>query len=127
MGKMDLIVNDSVAPTLIGPEKYRVLVICWGSNYHIAAEAVALLGKDDIAVLHFSQVFPLPPETYDLLERAETTIIVENNYTGQFDRLMRAYAGFHAGHSIRQYDGRPFCSEALARRILKLARPGGRR
>ncbi len=127
MVKMDLIVNDSVAPTLIGPEKYRVLVICWGSNYHIAAEAVALLGKDDIAVLHFSQVFPLPPETYDLLERAETTIIVENNYTGQFDRLMRAYVGFHAGHSIRQYDGRPFCSEALARKILKLAKPGGRR
>lgn len=122
MGKMDLIAHDSVAPTLIGPDKYRVLVICWGSNYHIVAEAVALLRKDDIAVLHFSQVFPLPPETSDLLERADTTILVENNYTGQFGRLLKAYAGFDAGHNIRQYDGRPFCSEALAKKILRLSR-----
>jgi 2-oxoglutarate ferredoxin oxidoreductase subunit alpha len=122
MGKMDLIAHDSVAPTLIGPEEYRVLVICWGSNYHIVAEAVALLRKDDIAVLHFSQVFPLPPEASDLLERADTTILVENNYTGQFGRLLRAYTGFDVRHSIRQYDGRPFCSEALAKKILRLAR-----
>jgi 2-oxoglutarate ferredoxin oxidoreductase subunit alpha len=122
MGKMDLIVSDSIAPTLIGPEKYRALVICWGSNYHIVAEAVALLRKDDIAVLHFPQVFPLPPETSYFLERAETTIIVENNYTGQFERLLKADAGFDAGHSIRQYDGRPFCSEALAKKILRLTR-----
>jgi 2-oxoglutarate ferredoxin oxidoreductase subunit alpha len=122
MGKMDLIARDSIAPTLIGPGKYRVLVICWGSNYHIVAEAVSLLRKDDIAVLHFSQVFPLPPETCELLERAETTILVENNFTGQFARLLKAYAGFDTGHSIRQYDGRPFCSEALAKKILKLAR-----
>lgn len=127
MGKMDLIARDSIAPTLIGPEKYRVLVICWGSNYHIVAEAVALLRKDDIAVLHFSQVFPLSPETNELLERAETTILVENNYTGQFGKLLRAYAGFDAGHSIRQYDGRPFCSEALAKKILRLARRGDRK
>jgi 2-oxoglutarate ferredoxin oxidoreductase subunit alpha len=127
MGKMELITNDSIAPTLIGPKKYRALVICWGSNYHIVAEAVALLRKDDIAVLHFSQVFPLPPDTSGLLERADTTILVENNYTGQFGRLLRAYAGFDVHHSIRQYDGRPFCSEALAKKILRLARTGGRK
>ncbi len=126
MGKMDLIAHDSISPTLIGPEKYRVLVICWGSNYHIVAEAVSLLRKDDIAVLHFSQVFPLPPETLDLLERADTTILVENNYTGQFARLLRGHTGFDVRHNIRQYDGRPFCSEALAKKILKLARKGAR-
>lgn len=122
MGKMDLISYDSIPPTLIGPEKYRVLVICWGSNYHIVAEAVSMLRKDDIAVLHFSQVFPLPPGTSDLLERAGTTILVENNYTGQFSRLLRAFTGIDVGHNIRQYDGRPFCAEALAKKILRLAR-----
>lgn len=125
MGKMDLIVSDSVPPTLIGPEKYRVLVVCWGSNRHIAAEAVSLLGKDDIAVLHFSQVFPLPPETKDLILAADRTILVENNYTGQFARLLRGHAGIQIQHHIRQYDGRPFCSEALARKILRLARVKG--
>jgi 2-oxoglutarate ferredoxin oxidoreductase subunit alpha len=123
MGKMDLILRDTVPPTLIGPEKYRVLVICWGSNYHIVAEAVALLRKDDIAVLHFSQTFPLPPETADLLLKAETTILVENNYTGQFDRVLKTWAGVDVHHHIRKYDGRPFCSGALAKKILRLARP----
>jgi len=126
MGKMDLIVRDSVPPTLIGPDKYRVLVICWGSNYHIAAEAVALLGEADIAVLHFSQIFPLPPETPELIGRAETTIAVENNFTGQFARLLRAYTGLDVHHKIRQYDGRPFCSELLARQIVKISERGGR-
>jgi len=122
MGKMEPIVRDSIPPTLLGPEDYRVLVICWGSNYHIAAEAVSLLKKDDIAVLHFSQAFPLPPGTTGLLERADITISVENNYTGQFTRLLRAFAGFDVTHSVHQYDGRPFCSETLAGKILRLAR-----
>jgi 2-oxoglutarate ferredoxin oxidoreductase subunit alpha len=125
MGKLDLIARDSVPPTLVGPEEYRVLVICWGSNYHIAAEAVALLGRDDTAVLHFSQLYPLPPVTSGLLTKAETTIVVENNYGGQFERLLWTFAGYKVHHSIRQYDGRPFCSEALAKRILRLSGKGG--
>ncbi len=127
MGKLEGIIKNSVPPSLIGPDDYRVLVVGWGSNYHILCEAVSLLRKDDIAVLHLSQVFPLPPETVDLLERAEMTILVENNYTGQLDKLLRTFAGFNVDHSIRQYDGRPFCSEALAKKILKLARRGGRK
>jgi 2-oxoglutarate ferredoxin oxidoreductase subunit alpha len=125
MGKLDAISADSVPPVLVGPEDYRVLVIGWGSNYHIIEEAVRLLRKDDIAFLHFGQVFPLPPETYGYLERADVTIAVENNYTGQFARLLRTYAQYDVDHRILQYDGRPFCSELLARKILKLARRSG--
>jgi 2-oxoglutarate ferredoxin oxidoreductase subunit alpha len=126
MGKMEQIVRDSIPPTRIGPENYRVLVICWGSNYHIAAEAVSLQRKDDIALLHFSQVFPLPSGTAELLEKADITISVENNFTGQFARLLRAFAGFHVTHIVRQYDGRPFCSETLAGKISRLTERGGR-
>ncbi|TNF48293.1 2-oxoacid:acceptor oxidoreductase subunit alpha [bacterium] len=121
MGKLDAISADSVPPVLVGPEDYRVLVIGWGSNYHIIEEAVRLVRKDDIAFLHFSQVYPLPPETSGYLERADVTIAVENNYTGQFARLLRTYGGHDIHHRILQYDGRPFCSELLARKILRLA------
>jgi 2-oxoglutarate ferredoxin oxidoreductase subunit alpha len=116
MGKLDAISADSVPPVLVGPEDYRVLVIGWGSNYHIIEEAVRLLRKDDIAFLHFGQVFPLPPETYGYLERADVTIAVENNYTGQFARLLRTYAQYDVDHRILQL---------LARKILKLARRSG--
>lgn len=126
MGKLEVMADDSVPPVLTGPENYRVLVIGWGSNFGIIEEALELLGKEDISFLHFGQVFPLPSETMGYLKRARKTIAVENNYTGQFARLLRAYAGFDVHHRILKYDGRPFCSEDLARKILKLARRGGR-
>jgi len=122
MGKLEAIISDSVPPVLIGPADYRVLVIGWGSNYHIIEEALRLLRKDDIAFLHFGQVFPLPPETSGYLERADVTIAVENNFTGQFAKVLRTFAGSDVDHNILQYDGRPFCSELLARKILRLAR-----
>lgn len=122
MGKLEAIIPDSVPPVLIGSADYRVLVIGWGSNYHIIEEALRLLRTDDIAFLHFGQVFPLPPETSGYLERADVTIAVENNFSGQFAKVLRACAGFDVDHNILQYDGRPFCSELLARKILKLAR-----
>lgn len=121
MGKLDMIRGDSVTPVLSGPESYRTLVVGWGSTRHLLAEAVAVLRRDDVAALHFPQVFPLPPETAGYLERARKVVVVENNYTGQFQRLLRAELLIDADHSIRQYDGRPFCSELLARRILKIA------
>lgn len=127
MGKMDLVARESIPPTLSGPEDHKVLVICWGSNFHIAVEAVSLLDRDDIAVLHFSQVFPLPHETRNILGKADTTIAVENNYTGQFEKLLRTRTGFEVQHHIRKYDGRPFCAELLAEKILGIAGGGNRK
>jgi len=122
MGKLDAILKDSIPPILIGPEDYRVLVVGWGSTCHIIEEAVRLLRKDDIAVLHFGQVYPLPPGSSEYLERAEVSIAIENNFTGQFAKLLRTYAGYDVHHRILQYNGRPFCSELLARKILRLSR-----
>ena len=127
MGKMDLVARESISPTIAGPADHKVLVICWGSNFHIVVEAVSLLDRDDIAVLHFSQVFPLPHETLDILVEADTTIAVENNYTGQFEKLLRTWTGFEIQHHIRQYDGRPFCAELLAEEILRIAGGGNRK
>ena len=125
MGKVDLIATDSVPPTLVGPEDYKTLVVGWGSTKHMLVEAVGLLKRDDIAVLHFSQVYPVPPGTQELLEKAETSILVENNYTGQLGKLLRTHTGITFDHEILQYDGRPFCSEYLAGKILKIAGPRG--
>jgi 2-oxoglutarate ferredoxin oxidoreductase subunit alpha len=125
MGKMELIAADSVAPTVVGSEEYKVLVAGWGSTKHMLTEAVSLLQRDDVAVLHFSQLYPVPPGTQELLDRAETAILVENNYTGQLGKLLRTHTGCTFDHEILQYDGRPFCSELLARKILKLSGPRG--
>ena len=89
-------------------------------NVSVQIENLSITYGPVVAVDQLSATFP--PGTTGLLERADITISVENNYTGQFTRLLRAFAGFDVTHSVHQYDGRPFCSETLAGKILRLAR-----
>ena len=44
----------------------------------------------------------------DVFAKAKKTIIVENNYSGQFARYLRSETGFAADGHIRKYDGEPF-------------------
>ena len=44
----------------------------------------------------------------DILKGARHTIIVENNYSGQFARYLRSETSFVATGHIRKYDGEPF-------------------
>jgi 2-oxoglutarate ferredoxin oxidoreductase subunit alpha len=43
-----------------------------------------------------------------ILKQARHTIIVENNYSGQFARYLRSETSFVADGHIRKYDGEPF-------------------
>jgi 2-oxoglutarate ferredoxin oxidoreductase subunit alpha len=90
----------------------------WGSTYGVMKEAVDILSKStSIAMLHFSEIFPLPDrERFDylrLLEKAKLPICIENNATGQFARLLRSETGFEFKAQIHKYDGRPFTVEGL--------------
>ncbi len=105
-------------PTLYGDEKADVIIVGWGSQYGILKEAVNAMSRDEkIAMLHFSEIYPLPSrdsfDYLDLLTNAKKTICVENNATGQFARLLRAETGFIFGAQIHKYDGRPFLLEEL--------------
>ena len=43
-----------------------------------------------------------------MLKSARHTIIVENNFSGQFARYLRSETGFVPDGHIRKYDGEPF-------------------
>ena len=44
----------------------------------------------------------------DILKDSRHTIIVENNYSGQFARYLRSETSFVPDGHIRKYDGEPF-------------------
>jgi len=44
----------------------------------------------------------------EILNKAKHTIIVENNFSGQFARYLRSETSFAADGHIRKYDGEPF-------------------
>ncbi len=109
--------KDILPPEFTGPENCRNLVVCWGSTYNIAAEAVRNIGSDDLGLLHFKQVYPLPDETIDYLRKAKKTIIVENNATSQFAKLIKLHTGIDIEDKILKYNGLSFYVEELTKKL----------
>jgi 2-oxoglutarate ferredoxin oxidoreductase subunit alpha len=111
--KLDLLMKDVIAPELVGPKDYKTLIIGWGSTYLIIKEALERLGREEMALLHFKQVYPLHPNTVNYLQKAKKRVIVENNRTGQFGQLLRMQTGFNMDQKILKYNGSPFSVEEL--------------
>jgi 2-oxoglutarate ferredoxin oxidoreductase subunit alpha len=64
-------------------------------------------------MLHFTALHPFPPGTEAALRRADRTVVVEGNITGQLETLIRARTGLSVDGSIRKYDGRAFSPEYI--------------
>jgi len=115
--KLDLISQEVLSPELIGNPDYKTLIIAYGSNYNVVKEALANIGSDDVAFLHYKQVYPLHPSTVDYLKKAKKTIIVENNATSLFAKLIKMQTGKSIDRSILKYNGMPFFVEELEAKL----------
>jgi len=109
-------------PLLYGSKEPEIVIAGWGSMYGIMKEAVdALSGQKSIAMLHFSEIYPFPGrekfDYIDFLEKAKKTIVIEQNATSQFARLMKTETGYSFTDHINRYDGRPFMIEELTGEI----------
>lgn len=114
-------------PLFYGHEHPGIVLVGYGSTYGIMLDAVkALQVTEDIAFLHFSELWPFPdPEQnnyMDILNEAALTLCVENNATGQFARLFRSETGYAFPAFIRKYDGRPFILEPFMDEIYERIR-----
>jgi 2-oxoglutarate ferredoxin oxidoreductase subunit alpha len=98
-------------PQLRGPHDAEVTLIGWGSTYGVIGEACEMLNEHGISANHLQirWLVPLHGEAIlDILKNARHTIIVENNYSGQFARYLRSETSFVPDGHIRKYDGEPF-------------------
>ncbi len=118
--KLELIKQEVETPELTGDEKYKILVISWGSTKEIVKEAILNLDSDGIAQLHFKQVYPLPEKLNKYLAAAEKTIIIENNATSQFGKLIKIQTGIEVQDKILKYSGLPFSVEEVAEELKRI-------
>ena len=118
--KLKEIKKEEISPELVGNQEYEILVVGWGSTYHIIKEALEILKKDKVSFLHFKQVYPLPSETEDYLKKAKKIIMVENNATSQFSKLLKLYTGIEVEHKILKYNGLPFYVDELIVQLEKI-------
>ena len=120
LSKLELLKGEIIPPELVGPEDYKNLIVCWGSIYSIVDEAVKNLNRDDVAFLHFKQIYPLPNETTGYLQKAHKIMIVENNATSQFAKLIKLHTGIDIKNKILKYNGLSFYVEELTERLNPL-------
>ena len=98
-------------PELWGPRDADVTLIGWGSTKGVIEEACEILNGQGISAnqLQIRWLVPLHGDAIlDILKDARHTIIVENNYSGQFARYFRSETSFVPDGYIRKYDGEPF-------------------
>jgi len=122
--KLKEIMKETIPPTLIGDEHYKTLIIGWGSTYHIIKEAIEKIDRKDVSFLHFKQIYPIHPNTINFLKKAEKTIILENNATSQFGKLIKLHTGYEIHHKILQYNGLPFSVETVEKQIKQILQRG---
>jgi 2-oxoglutarate ferredoxin oxidoreductase subunit alpha len=111
MRKEDGIAAAVPRPQLLGPANADVTLIGWGSTYGVIDEACELLREAGISANHLPIRWLVPlhgDAIVDLLKGAKHTIIVENNFSGQFARYLRSETSFVPDGNIRKYDGEPF-------------------
>jgi 2-oxoglutarate ferredoxin oxidoreductase subunit alpha len=118
--KLEVAEGKMRAPALYGPEQADITLIGWGSSYGPVREAVDRLNQkgEKVSFLHFTDIWPFPEDKIrPLLESAKRLVAVENNATGQFARLLRAYTGVQVDDKILRFDGRPFSPEYVLDRL----------
>jgi 2-oxoglutarate ferredoxin oxidoreductase subunit alpha len=122
--KFALLQQEAIGPELAGEKGADLLFVCWGSSQGPVLEAAAVLRGQgrSVAVLHFSQVWPLVPAQFlDILQASGKIVCVEGNATGQFARLIQREAGFAMPGRIARYDGLPFTARYILDRLERLA------
>ncbi len=114
--RTEAIKDELKKPIFYGNASYETLFIAWGSTYGALREAVdALTAKGEkVAMLAFSDVFPIHPDILKDYVKENTEIInVEGNAMNQFGMILRMETGVMFKHAINKYDGRPFTGKFI--------------
>lgn len=112
---------EALPPERYGAAEADTLLVCWGSTYGPAREAVDLLtaAGHSVAMLHFSQVWPLSGEALRPLLQARRVLCVEGNARGQLAAVLREIGALSECELILRYDGRPFTGSGLAEEVTR--------
>jgi len=117
-----LLKKEGIPPTLSGERDAGIYLLSWGSNKEIVAEAAARLQSEghSLAALHFSQVYPLTPAMIDGIPlTGKRLLVIENNATGQFAKLLKRELSLDADHLILKYNGLCFSVKEVYDEVVK--------
>jgi len=109
-------------PRVLGDRNADLLLVSWGSTLHAASEAIGILNGEGVRMkgVHFSELWPFPRKhAEDALRGISKWAVVENNFTGQFARIMAMELGRKADGMILKYTGRAFMASEIVEGFRK--------
>ncbi len=110
MRKMDQLLKDLPAPSLVGPADAEVTLVTWGSTGGAVAEAAKMLSNEGIKTSYLQIKYIVPfhsKEISAILNRPTMKITVEVNYTSQLSKYVRMETSISMDGHINKYDGEP--------------------
>jgi len=112
MRKLESALAHVPPPLVHGDAKADVAIFGYGANRGPIVEAQRRLATEGVPTrfLELRTLWPFPEEEVRaFVAGTRAVFVVENNYTGQLDRLVRYVVGpLERMHRVLKYDGRPF-------------------
>jgi 2-oxoglutarate ferredoxin oxidoreductase subunit alpha len=110
-------------PKIYGPAKAQIGIISWGSNWGsildvLKTEKFIITNKYSkktlVNYIHFNYLYPLPVEKIKkIFKQYRYLILIEQNYSGQFGKLLAEETGIQIENQLLKYDGRPFFRQEI--------------
>ena len=108
--KFEHLKNNIPEPSVYG--KGENIIVGWGSTKNTVLDAIS--EGLDVTYVHFDYISPLKTETLQkYIDENKRIIVVDNNQTGQFSKLIKQETGYTVEEKILKYDGRPFFVEDI--------------
>jgi len=116
MRKQNGLAHEIRGPIVHHRDNPKYNLIGWGSTLGAIEEAATLLEGTgvNVCVIQLNELWPFPAEALGTaLAGVAKNIVIENNFTGQLEMLIRAETGIAADGHIHRYDGRAFTAEFI--------------
>lgn len=115
--------KDFKAPKVYGEiETAETVFVSWGSNKGAVLQTQKKLSESghQTAFIHFTYMYPLDrKKVMDVFKHEKRYVLVENNSTGQFGKLLLAEVGIEIKEKILRYDGRALSAEYIISKLNK--------
>ena len=109
--------SDFQLPILYGDKKAPLTLVSWGSMKAPILQAMKE-ANSKFNYLHFNHIYPLDRiKIRDILKALKSTILVENNSTGQLGQLLTMVTGIEFPDKLLKYSGRPLYPEEILDKI----------
>jgi len=121
--KLEMATPEIPKVNTYGADDKTLTIIAFGSTKLPVLDAMEVLKKEGITI-RFLQILSISPfpavEVTNILNNSTKTFVIEGNYSGQLEGLIKEHTGLSINNHFRKYDGRPFYFEEIVEEVKKL-------